>query len=187
MLIDLENIVGCKGYYIDNQTFDIWSFKQKKPRKIKLYPDGGGYLMFKVSNEGKRKNIKYHQVIVKVFIDPNYDSKTRDIDHLDHNKLNNSIDNLKVVSRRENEMNRSYYGSKQVEYIDNIGELIPVNAEHGVYYSKKFDKFYRFVEHIGKFRQMTEGKHHGYMRIAYKYNNKYYNINCSKFREEYTE
>ena len=27
-LLSLEKIVGCKGYYIDDKTLQIWSFKQ---------------------------------------------------------------------------------------------------------------------------------------------------------------
>ena len=46
MLIDLENIVGFPGYFIDNQTYEIWSYKRKQPRKIKLFPNDRGYLMF---------------------------------------------------------------------------------------------------------------------------------------------
>lgn len=184
MLIDLENIIGVAGYFIDDQTYEIWSYKRKQPRKMKLIPDNrGGYLKFKVCKEGKHKHIMYHQLIVKVFIDSNYDSKTQDIDHLDHNKLNNSIDNLKVVSRSENNMNRSYYRDVQAIYLDGIGENIPVNAEHGVYYSKTFDKFYRLVDHIGKFRQLTESKNYSHMKIGYSYNNKKYNVNTTKFRQ----
>ena len=161
MLIDLENIVRCKGYYIDDQTYEIYSFKQKKDgRKIKLNPNSRGYLGFGVYNEGKYKHIMYHQLIVRLFIDPDYDSKTQEIDHLDRNKLNNSIDNLKVVSAGQNQMNLTVYKGKQAIYLEDIGENIPVNAEHNVYYSKTLDKFFRLVEHIGKFRQMTEGKNH---------------------------
>ena len=173
MLIDLQEIVGVAGYYIDDQTYEIYSFKQKKPRKIKLFPNSKGYLEFVVCNEGKRKHIMYHQVIVKVFIDPKYDPKTQQIDHLDHNRTNNSIDNLRVVSRSENDMNKTAYGGKQAIYLDDIGENIPVNAEHNVYYSKNNDKFYRFVDHIGKYRQLTERKNHASMWIGYKYNKKY--------------
>ena len=187
MLIDLQGIIGFAGYFIDDVTHEIWSYKRKQPRKIKLSPDSKGYLKFDVWNECKHKNIKYHQLIVKVFIDSNYDSKTQDIDHLDHNKLNNSIDNLRVVSRRENLMNKTAYNGKQAIYIDDIGDSIPVNVEHGIYYSKTNDKFYRFVDHIGKYRLLTEGKHHAHMRISYAYNKKNYNINCTIFREEYTE
>ena len=184
MLIDLQEIVGVAGYYIDDQTYEIYSFKQKKPRKIQLYPDGNGYLQFDVHNEGKRKHIKYHQVIVKLFVDAKYDSKTQDVDHLDRNKLNNSIENLKVVSRGKNLMNRTVYNGKQAIYLNDIGDNIPVNAEHSIYYSKTFDKFYRFVDHIGKYRQLTESKHYASMRIGYAYNNKTYNINTTKFRQD---
>ena len=184
MLIDLENIVGVAGYFIDDQTFDIWSFKRYKDgRKIKLFPNSKGYLQFNIHNEGKRKTCRYHQLIVKVFIDSNYDSKTQDIDHLDHNKLNNSIDNLKVVSRSENNMNLTAYNGKQAIYLDDIGENIPVNAEHNVYYSKTNDNFYRFVDHIGKYRLLAEGKNHAHMRISYAFNKKNYDINTTKFRQ----
>ena len=184
MLIDLENIVGCPGYAIDNETFEIWSFKQKKQgKKIKLQLDRGGYLKFNVCHGGKHKNIWYHQVIVRLFIDPNYDSKTHEIDHIDHNKLNNSIDNLKVVSRGKNLMNLTVYNGKQAIYLDDIGYSIAVNAEHNVFYSKTLDKFYRFVEHTNKYRQMTEGKYHASMRISYNYNKKVYAINTTKYRE----
>ena len=184
MLIDLENIVGVAGYYIDDVTYEIYSFKQKKDgRKIKLCHDSEGYLIFSVWNEGKSKYIMYHQIIVKVFIDPNYDSKTQQIDHMDHNRQNNSIDNLKVVSRSDNNMNLSIYGGKQAIYLDDIGDSIAVNAEHCIYYSKTFDKFYRYVQHTNKYRQLNESKHSAHMRIGYKYNNKTYNINCTKFRQ----
>lgn len=184
MLIDLENIVGFPGYFIDNQTYEIWSYKRKQPRKIKLFPNDRGYLMFNVCNGGKRKTIMYHQLIVKLFIDPNYDSKTQQIDHIDHNRTNNSIENLKVVSAGQNQINKTGYKGKQAIYLEDIGENIPVNAEHNVYYSKTLDKFFRFVEHIGKYRQMTESKNYCHMQIGYAYNNKKYKVNTTKFRQD---
>ena len=184
MLIDLENIVGVKGYYIDDSTYEVWSFKKKKPVKMKLNVDNRGYIQFNVWNEGKMKHIMYHQLIVRLFVDANYDPSTQQIDHLDHNKLNNSIDNLKVVSKSGNNMNRSVYNGKQVIYIDDIGENIPVNKEHNVYYSKSLDKFYRFVEHVGKYRQMNEGKTKGIcFWIHYKFDKKNYHVNATKFRQ----
>ena len=185
MLIDLEDIIECPGYAIDDQTYEIWSFKRKKPRKIKLFSDSRGYLKFVVWNECKHKTIKYHQLIVKVFIDPTYDSSTQQIDHLDHNRQNNSIDNLRVVSKSENEMNKTAYRGVQAIYLEDIGDSIAVNAEHEVYYSKTLDKFFRFVDHIGKYRQLTEYKNYSHMLIGYAYNNKKYNINTTKFREAF--
>lgn len=184
MLIDLQEIVGFPGYFIDDQTYEIYSFKRyTKGRKIKLSLDGNGYLKFVVYNEGKRKTWYYHHIVVKVFIDPMYDPKTQEIDHIDHNRTNNSIDNLRVVSAGQNQINRSVYRGKQAIYLDDIGEYIAVNVEHGIYYSKTFDKFYRLVEHTNKYRQLTEGKHYASMWIGYRYNNKYYHINTTKFRD----
>ena len=80
-------------------------------------------------------------------------------------------------------MNLTAYRGVQAIYIDDIGESIPVNTEHGIYYSKTNDKFYRFVEHINKYRQMTESKNYSHMRINYKCNNKTYHINSTKFRQ----
>lgn len=184
MLINLEKIVEVPDYYIDDESYEIWSYRRKTPMKMKLILDRSGYLRFNVFYEGKRKHIWYHQLIVKLFIDCEYDSKTHDIDHLDHNKQNNSLENLRVVSKSQNHLNRSVYGGKQAVYLDNIGESIPVNVEHGVYYSKTFDKFYRLVEHTGKYRQLTETKIAAHMQIDYKYNKKSHHINCTKFREQ---
>ena len=40
-LLSLEHIVGCEGYYIDDQDLKIWSFKQNnkngKLMKLKAY------------------------------------------------------------------------------------------------------------------------------------------------------
>ena len=185
MLIDLQEFVGCKGYFIDDQTYEIWSFKRYKDgRKIKLSPDSHGYLKFNICNEGKCKRIWYHQLIVKLFVDPNYNSSTQDIDHIDHNRTNNSIDNLKVVSRRENLMNLTAYRGVQAIYIDDIGESIPVNTEHGVYYSKTFDKFYRYIEHTNQYRELHERKSYASMQIIYRYSNKSYRINTTKYRQD---
>ena len=184
MLIDLEKIVGCSGYYIDDQTYEIYSFKQKKDgKKIKLRSDGNGYLRFDICNEGSPKCIMYHQLIVRLFVDSTYDPKTQQIDHLDRNKLNNSIDNLRVVSKSGNHMNKTTYNGKQAIYLDNIGENIPVNTEHGIYYSKTLDKFFRYIEHTNNYRQFTESKNHTSMQITYRYNNKTYNFNTTKFRQ----
>lgn len=187
MLIDLENIVGIKGYYIDDVTHEIWSYKRKKPVKMKLNPDANGYIRVHISDKENRKSIKYHQIIVKLFVDPNYNSNTQQIDHLDHNKLNNSIENLRVVSKSENTMNKTVYNGKQAVYIDNIGESISVNNEHGIYYSKTYDSFYRYINHAKNYRQLHEYKDGLCMWTLYKHNKKSYNINCTKFRQSHSK
>ena len=51
---------------------------------------------------------KRHRLIMAAY-KPNFDinNKKHQIDHIDHNRLNNSMDNLRIVTNSHNNMNRS--------------------------------------------------------------------------------
>ena len=55
-----------------------------------------------------------------MFIKTDFDSKKEEVDHLNHNKLDNSIENLKVVSRSENQRNKSAYKGKLFNFVNDI-------------------------------------------------------------------
>jgi len=63
-----------------------------------------GYRIIQIN----KKPYLYHRVIYKLF-NKNWDitdtSKTNQIDHIDRNKLNNNIENLRVVTNQENSFN----------------------------------------------------------------------------------
>ena len=69
-----------------------------------------GYRYFQVGRKGKRQNFLFHQMVAKCFIGerPNLGCKV-DIDHIDRNKLNNRLDNLRYVSHEENMKNQDRY------------------------------------------------------------------------------
>ena len=123
MLVSLKDIV-CDDYYIDDTTFQIVSFKQKKYEQGKIltpHINKDGYIDYKFFVNGKCKRILLHHIIVKMFINPDYDSKKFEVDHKDHNRTNNSIDNLCIVTRSENSRNRSSMNEVEFNYFDNIG------------------------------------------------------------------
>lgn len=184
-LLSLKDIVGCDDYYIDDKTLQIWSFKQdyKNGKLMKGKYEKDGYLRYQFRVNGKYKYIFYHVIIVKMFIKSDYDSNKEEIDHCDHNRTNNSIENLCVVSRSENKrnMSRSWNG-KLFNFVDNIGKSLVINEEAEIYYSLEYDKFYMFINQTKKYKELHEHIHHGCPVINYKYNNKNYEISTIKFR-----
>ena len=64
---------------------------------------------------------------------------------------------------------------------------VPVKVKNfntkGTNYSLEYDKFYMYISHTNKYKELRECIHHGYPSIHYYYNNKNYEINTTKFRK----
>lgn len=186
MLVSLKDIVGCEDYYIDDTTFQIVSFKQKKYEQGRIltpHINKYGYIDYKFFVNGKCKRILLHHIIVKMFINPDYDSKKFEVDHKDHNRTNNSIDNLCIVTRSENSRNRSSMNEVEFNYFDNIGKSLIINTDAGIYYSLETDHFYMYIEHTNKFKELHECLCNGYPCIRYRYNNKQHTFSINKFKK----
>ena len=82
-----------------------------KERMLKHGINGGGYPYLNLWKDGKRKTIKVHQLVIWAFkgIKPN--GYKHHIDHLNGIKTDNRLDNLEVVSNREN-ISRGYKNKK---------------------------------------------------------------------------
>ena len=68
------------------------------PVKIK-----SGYYEIRMQQNGVQKCHGVHRLLAKIFI-PNPEDKTQ-VDHIDRNKLNNSIENLRWATLSENQRN----------------------------------------------------------------------------------
>lgn len=187
MLVSLKELTNCEDYYIDDQTFQIVSFKQKKYEQGRiLIPkiDKDGYIRYGFQINGKRREIGLHHIIVKLFIDKNYDSTKFDVDHKNHNRQDNSIDNLAIVSRSENNRNLSSMNGKKFNFLDDIGNTLVINSEAQIYYSLDLDKFFMFIEHTNKYKELHVFLNHGKNpSIRYCYNNKKHMFSIDKFKK----
>ena len=105
-----------------------------------------GYYICHLNNKKYMK----HRIIAMQFVE-NDDSETKtQVDHIDHDRTNNHINNLRWVSSKENNMNRSTYKGYEAEYFDEIDEdaiIVDTYNTHNFidyYYVEKEDAFYLY-------------------------------------------
>jgi hypothetical protein len=73
-----------------------------KPIKLKGGKDGDGYLKVGIKSlDGSRKYLKNHRLVAYMFLGLNWDSKL-DIDHINMNKGDNRLENIRACTRSEN-------------------------------------------------------------------------------------
>ena len=91
------------GYpnYLIYEDGRIWSKITNKYLKPHLIKDA--YLMVTLSNNKGQKSFRIHRLLALHFI-PNSDNKDF-VDHIDRNRTNNSLDNLRWATRSENNQN----------------------------------------------------------------------------------
>lgn len=137
------DIINYDGIYTITPQGDIYSYKQKKKRKLKpqkasqsqkgyfqvrlFEPKGSGDVM------GKLQYI--HRLVWETF---NGDiPEGKQIDHIDGDTSNNSIDNLQVVSAREN-MNKY------------------LKERHGGLIRKRRNELIKLYEELGTYKKVAE-------------------------------
>ena len=133
-----------------------------------------------------------HRLIALQFI-PNTNSEEYDcIDHINHIRTDNRIENLFWCSHYENMNNRSRtkYG-REIIYVDELPEDV-IYVDHynhhrfrGYYFSLTEDKFYRALRN-GKNREIPTYEHHGFRVVVLtNINKRQCEIRYEKFLEMY--
>lgn len=93
------DIVDYPDYiiYDDGRVFSKYKNRYRKPTKDNR---DDGYLQIGLFNLGKRKMFKIHRLVALHYI-PNPANKS-DVDHIDGDKTNNHVDNLRWATRSDN-------------------------------------------------------------------------------------
>ena len=123
--------------------------------------------------------IPIHRIIAEQFINPNIQGM--DVNHINHKRLDNRIENLEVITHSENLKNRKVFVKQVSEYIpqDNIDKdnLIQLerykNCEFNKYYFDKInEKVYIYQEKFGRYKVVNPSRNGKYMIIALTPTNK---------------
>jgi hypothetical protein len=95
----------------------IRSFRRNKntPLIMKLHIDGGGYYQIDIRNDrGYKKQQSVHVLVALTFIrERKYDEV---VNHIDANPLNNSIDNLEVVTKSRDALHAFRIGNRKISH-----------------------------------------------------------------------
>jgi hypothetical protein len=129
-----KSITGFPDYKISNLG-NVKSFKRSKEKIMKTHISDKGYYSVNLINEDGSSLLKIHRLIAKEFI-PNPDNLPF-IDHIDGNRLNNNIENLRWASYQQNCFNRKSIKDTSSKY-------------KGVSWNKQCNKFIAYIQVNGK-------------------------------------
>lgn len=162
-----KDVPGYEGLY---QVSNLGRVKSNYIKKIINGSLRGGYLRVKLIKDGSKKTISIHQIVLMAFIGHEPNGMNIVVDHIDNNKLNNNLENLQLISNREN-------CSKDVN--SNSGYT-------GVCFDKSQNNYISYIKinskriHLGRFKDKQ--KANSIYKLALKNLNKY-NGNAKEFRE----
>jgi len=100
---DFEYIIGYENLYKINKQGEIWSCIYKKVMKTQISNDG--YIKINLSKEGLKHKTQIARLLALQYI-PNPDNSPT-IDHIDRNKNNNELSNLRWATILEQANNKT--------------------------------------------------------------------------------
>jgi len=135
----MKPIPGYEGLYSAEEDGRIFSHSRNRKKYLTPAITRDGYFMVVLYKDEQPKSIKVHRLIALTFI-PNPENKYA-VDHIDRDKTNNSVSNLRWATRSENLINTIVHknnklGEKHIGF--NRGYFIFTLNRNGERYEKYF-------------------------------------------------
>ena len=93
-----KDVPEYEGFY---QISNLGNVKNIKTNQIKKSYYNNGYLRTDLYKDKKIKRYYIHRLIAITFLGLDCDSKMQ-VDHIDNNRLNNNLNNLQILSQKDN-------------------------------------------------------------------------------------
>ncbi len=143
-VVEFVPLLGFENYYeiLNDYPFRIRRKKDHYVVKESIGNKGLGYIQVALNGYSYQK----HRLIAKQFI-PNDDPDKNQIDHINHDKTDYHLSNLRWVSSSENQRNKSSKNGMIYTYVNEIDEDSITVTDYG---NHKFEEYY-FDEKVNKF------------------------------------
>ena len=107
--MERKAIEGFNNIYFINKSANVYRYN----KKMSPYNNGIGYWQIKLRKDGQRKSYYLHRLVWETFMGKIPDGF--EINHIDHDKSHNDLDNLELVTHSENLhkafLQHGYFGS----------------------------------------------------------------------------
>lgn len=114
----MRDVVGFEGLYAVTSCGKVWSYKKK--RFLTGWVTGNGYRLVILRKNKKSYRRRVHILVAEAYLGRPEDPTYTDVGHLDDNRLNNNINNLKWMTRSENLDTDSFREKQSVKYFTKI-------------------------------------------------------------------
>ena len=112
--------------YIDykvSSTGVVYSFKRGSKKVMKLTKDKYGYLRVGLMKDGKEKKLRVHQLVASAFLNHKIDGHKVCVDHINNVKSDNRVENLQLLSNRDNVNKSTDSKYKGVSYYKTLNKF----------------------------------------------------------------
>jgi hypothetical protein len=145
----MKPIPGYEGLYSAEEDGRIYSHRRGEGRYLKPALNKYGYLIVVLCFNTIRTTVKVHRLVALTYI-PNTDNKYA-VDHIDRDKTNNCVNNLRWATRSENRINTVVHSQnilKEKHIGLNRGYFIFTINRNG----ERFEKYFKTIEEAKKYR-----------------------------------
>ena len=97
--MEIKAIAGFENYFV-TEDGKVYLFDFSQTREVKQYRLENGYMQVLLYNHNGKHHKYVHRLVAEAFID-NPENKTQ-VDHIDSNRANNHVDNLRWCTNKEN-------------------------------------------------------------------------------------
>jgi hypothetical protein len=106
--------VEYENYEFHRNVNRVWSYN--KNIYLKECPNEHGYYLIQLRKNGKTKNVRMHRLIY--WMHHPITNFTLKIDHIDVNKQNNKLDNIRLATSSQNGFNRNKQQNTSSQYFN---------------------------------------------------------------------